>query len=106
MELLMREIDDYYVRENFRRLRDLLVANLVLEGFTHIDQNIEQAVANFKISHGLGLVPLDVIQTHLTGTGTVTWNYDLFDRNYLDLTTTGPIRIRAFVGTFKRSRGG
>jgi hypothetical protein len=57
-------------------------------------------VVNYRYPHKLGFVPEDVIQTSLRGAGAVTWNYDQFNRDYLDVTTTGACVVRAFVGLY------
>lgn len=60
------------------------------------------AQTNAKIPHGLGFKPLDVMQTSLIGAGvTVTFNYDLFDTETIDITVSGACSIRFFIGAYR-----
>jgi hypothetical protein len=77
---------------------------LSLTQFRHFTQTFTQNGANIKIPHGLGFTPKDVLQTSLIGSGTLSWNYSLFDQTNLDVTITGatetdPVIVRAFIGT-------
>jgi hypothetical protein len=101
LKLLLREIADTYVRENFSRILDYARQNRHLDGFKHFEIVAEQAVTNLKIPHNLGFQPKDVLPTWKTGAGDITWNYDQFDRSTLDITTTGPVVVRAFIGAFR-----
>lgn len=83
------------------KLNTYSLANHQLEGFKHFELTFEEAQTNLKLPHGLGFAPKDVIQTSLTGSGTLTWNYSLFDKTDLNLTTTGPCTVRAFIGTYQ-----
>lgn len=102
IKLFLNEVEDQYLLENFIRLEDFINAQTFFKGqFKHFDINIPAAVTNFKFKHNLGFQPRDVIQTLLTGAGLLTWNYDKFDAKFLDITTTGPVTVRAFIGTYR-----
>lgn len=101
--LLVKEMQDAYVRENFLRLQDF-IRKIPLVGFRHIEITFTAAENNKKIAHGLGSKPKDVLQTSITGTGAVTWNYSLFNETYLDISATGPCVVRAFVGTHQEAK--
>lgn len=103
LELLLSNVEDQVVRENLQRIQDYLKLEAKLEGFAHVDISVSGAVTGHKVSHGLGFVPKDVITTYQSGAGALTWNYSQFDKNFLNLTTTGPVRVRAFVGSYKGS---
>ena len=103
MELLIREMTDEYVRENFQRVKAYLQTEKQLAGFKFFEIVIPSSVTNFKFKHNLGFVPKDVLQTSLRGTGTLTWNYDHFTRDFLDITTTGACTVRAFIGTHQEN---
>jgi hypothetical protein len=104
INLLLREITDPYVRENFSRIRDYVRLQHQLEGFKHYEITITGAQTHFKFPHNLGFQPKDVLVTSLTGAGSVSWNYDLFDRTNLNLSTTGSCVIRAFIGTYQEEQ--
>jgi hypothetical protein len=103
VKLDLSNIKDEYVRENFRLLQEYVDENAFLDGFRHMDFLISGAVTNQKIRHGLGFVPKDIIRTQITGPGVLTFNYDLFDDEFLDVSSNGDCRVRALVGTYKGS---
>jgi len=101
--LFFKEINDSYVRENFTRLQDYIRSEELFRGeWKFFEIVVDQAVTNYKYAHNLGFAPKDVIQTSVTGGGAITWNYSLFDKELLDLTTSGALTVRAFIGRFDR----
>lgn len=107
IKLLVKEIEDERSRENFKRLqKELTVDQVILKGqWKFFEIVFDGAVTNFKVKHLLNFVPKDVIQTSLIGAGALTWNYTLFDRVNLDITTTGACTVRAFVGAYLEGAG-
>lgn len=99
--LRLEEIEDPMVRDNFQRLQRSLGEFAILKGkWRFIDLTFTAAVTDYRYPHGLGFIPKDVIQTRLTGAGSLTWNYDDFTRDYIYITTTDACRVRAFVGSY------
>lgn len=101
MRLLIKEITDTYVRENFQKLTNFLSNQKILNGqwaFLTISETV--AVTNKAYQHGLKFTPKDVISTSITGVGALTFNYAQFDEKYIYITTTGAIEARAFVGLY------
>ncbi len=89
------------MRENFTRLQDYIRAEEILRGeWRFFEITVTAAVTNFKYAHNLGFTPKDVIQTSVVGAGAITWNYSLFSKELLDLTTTDALTVRAFIGRF------
>lgn len=100
--LLIHEIEDAYIQENFVRLNSFFIKQPFLKGqFKHFTIDFPATVTNLRFPHKLGFQPKDVIQTFLTGTGSLTWNYNLFDANFLDITTSGPCKVRAIIGAYE-----
>lgn len=100
--LFLEEISDTYIQQNFVRLLAFFTKQRLLGAeFKHFEISFKGAVTNSKFKHNLGFVPRDVIQTSSIGAGVLTWNYDKFDANFLDITTTGAVRVRAFVGSYQ-----
>ena len=93
------------VAELIRRLNLQLVNESQLNGFEFLEFTIDSAVTNKKITHNFGEIPKDVVQTSLTGGGAITYNYDKFSATELDVTTTGPVTVRAYIGTHKEGSG-
>jgi hypothetical protein len=107
IKLLVKEIEDDRSRENFKRIQKEFTENqIILKGqWRFFELIFTGAVTNFKQKHLLTFVPKDIIQTSIIGAGTLTWNYSLFDRENLDITTTGACTVRAFVGRYEEGAG-
>jgi hypothetical protein len=100
LELLQSEIQDQYARENFSRIQALADTNPLVRGqWVMKELTFTGAVTNRKIPHGLSFQPKDVVLTSIRGVGTITLNYDRFDLENLDVTTTGACVVRLLVGT-------
>lgn len=107
VELLLDRVLDPIARENFQKLGVALKQEPVLQtGFVHFDLSFIKAETNFVMSHNLGFFPLDVIQTAVFGSGSVTWNYNAFTLTTISLTVSGtvsvtnPTRVRFFLGRY------
>lgn len=98
--LLINEMKDQYIQENFIRIQDFIkTAELLSSNFFFFSITVPGALTNYRFAHNLGFRPLDIIQTSAIG-GTVTWNYSLFDDEFLDLTTSAALTVRGFAGRF------
>lgn len=109
LNLYIREIEDYFLRENFRKTKDFIGLQPILNGdFKFFEIVITGNKVNFKFAHNLSFVPKDIIQTSVVFSGsggTLTWNYKNFDASFLDLTTNAmssidTCTVRALVGRF------
>lgn len=102
LDFFIRELKDQYLETNFRRLNEYLFNQVILRGeFKFFELTFPAAVTNQRVKHFFNFVPKDIIQTSLTGGSTLTWNYDEFDREFLNVTTSGPATVRAFIGRYK-----
>lgn len=99
-QLNVKEFQDLYLRKNFENLKKYFSTENQLLGFQFFELNFTAASANQKVAHGLGVVPQDIISTRMTGAGILTFNWGLFDDKSLDITVTGPCRVRFFVGSY------
>lgn len=100
--LVVKEITDIYVRNNFFELSKYFENQNQFLNFKFIEFKTDSAVSNLKVPHGLGFLPKDIVRAKVTGTGICTFNHSLFDKQLLDVSTTGPVRVRCFVGTHFR----
>lgn len=99
IDLNLINIEDPKIRAALEVIKGVLnSSDLVGAKLRHVVINVNGAVTGHNVSHNLGYVPTDVIITGLTGSGTVTWNYDKFTKDALNLTTSGPAQIRALIG--------
>jgi hypothetical protein len=105
----LKEILDPYVQESLKKLDKFLRDNLFAQStFKLIKITVSSDNAHYRFKHNLGFKPTDLIPTFTKGTGTVVWNYALFDSEFLDLTFTGtdpkdPLTVRAFAGSFEEN---
>ena len=102
-KLYISQIDDIYVQQNFKAIGEIFSTIPFIKGtWQFCVFTVKTTGSNIKIPHGLGFQPKDILVTSTIG-GTVTYNYSLFDRTYLDVdatVVTSPITVRAFVGTY------
>lgn len=105
LKLLLQEISDSYVRENFKRLQAFFAKRPGVEDFKAIEIMVTEAAPNFKIKHGLGLIPTDVILSRLIAPSgaKLTLNFGAFTKEEISVTTSGPLRARLLVGSFQNT---
>lgn len=98
----VKDITDTTLRKAFEEIVRFTSANSILSGeWKFLEITLDSAVTAYKYPHNLPFAPVDVIQVSITGTGSLTWNYSAFDSTHLNLTTTGPCKVRAFIGYYK-----
>jgi hypothetical protein len=107
LRLLKNEIEDPKVQENFQRLEDFLrdfpLSNGVFKFFV-LALTAASYPATVRVPHTLGFAPKDVLQTSVIGSGSVTWVYSQFTKSELVLSISGPVTVRAFVGSYAEGR--
>jgi hypothetical protein len=102
IELILKDIQDLYVRENFFRLRNFLGDQVLFEGdFRLYDITIPKAEKRFRIKHGMSFIPADIINLAFQGNGNYYFHYQEFDRENMYVTALGPVRIRFLAGKLK-----
>lgn len=101
----IQSIQDEDVRDLMRKL------NAQLESMTFLNFSgrlIEVVSTNgatphsLIYAHGLTFTPKDALTLYVSGSATLTWNYDSFDETNISLTLSGPCTFRALIGRFKR----
>ena len=98
IDLKLTQVNDIYVRTALVTLKDAInLTGLAGSNLRLIEIETRGAVTNASIPHRLGFTPTDVILTRITG-GTVTWNYDKFTKDDLNLTTSGAVKLRCLIG--------
>lgn len=99
---ILNEISDKYVKENFQRIESAnLQSPFTLGDFRILTIDIPGAVSNLRYAHNLGFQPSDVWTTYRSEDEIETWNYTLFNSEFLDISATGAMTLRAVVGRFK-----
>ena len=98
-EIFVNEIQDPVIRKNFQNLLDYFERDGNFNDFKFIEFEAKKAEANIKINHNLGYIPKDIVISSQEGSGSLTFNRDKFDKQFLDVTTTGDVKARLYVGT-------
>ena len=101
--LAVKEISDTYVRKNFENLSDYFASQNQLLNFKFLEIMFTRAETDRRIPHGLPRPPKDLLRTRMTGTGVVTFHRGDFDNQFIYASSTGPARVRLFVGTYFNS---
>lgn len=103
-KLSVQEVQDIYIRNNFKNLQDYFNAQNQLLGFNFFELIFTEATTNYRFKHGLQAIPKDIIMTQVTGLGVFTVNFGLCDNNSADITVNGACRVRFFLGTYWRQQ--
>lgn len=99
-QIIVREIQDLYLRQNFKNLQDYFTVQNQLLDFKFIEVTFTEAQENYKLAHGLNYAPKDIIVTYITGSGLVKFNIGLFDTTSMDITVTEACTVRFYYGTY------
>jgi len=102
LDLILKDVKDPYIQENFFRLRKFIDEQVIFDGdFKLFDISIPQAEPGLAIPHGLTFIPADIIPLGFQGNGNFYFRYQEFDRENMYVTTVGPTRIRFLAGKLK-----
>ncbi len=101
LDLILKDIDDKYVRENFFRIKKSIDKQSILRGeWVFFEIEFDQAVDDFDFPHNLSFLPKDILLTSITNQASVIFNYDAFTKTNLNLTVNDPCVIRFFAGSY------
>jgi hypothetical protein len=102
LDLILKDITDPLIRENFARLQTaLLQARVLGPDFKFMEIDISSDVTAQPIAHGLGYAPTDVLILSSIGDYNFFFDYVKFDKTNLFITTHGPVRLRFLVGRYE-----
>ena len=104
LDLQVDLVQDEASRDNFDVIQQRIEDNALLKFDAKFLIFSVNASGTHLIGHGLTGKPLDLLVTAKTGSGNYTFLFDEFDKTYIKLSTTGPVKIRCFVGTFAEER--
>lgn len=100
LELILKDIDDEYVRENFSRVAHFLQDEALGKvGWKFFSVSLPAGLTRFK--HSLGYVPKDIIVTAISKDAAVIFHYDDFDKTHLQLEASSACVVRFFAGTYE-----
>lgn len=103
---IMKDIEDPYIRENFKRLTVFLQDFPFFRGeWVFIEHEFTAAVTELELPHGLAFKPTDIIVTSVhggtIGVSAVEFHFDDFDETNLNVTATEACTVRFFAGAYK-----
>ena len=102
IDLILKDIADPYVRENFFRLRKFIDSQVIFDGdFKLFDISIPKGETKLGILHGLTFIPADIVTLAFEGDGNFYFHYQDFDRDNIYITTQGAVRVRFLAGKLK-----
>jgi len=106
IELILKDIEDPYVRENFFRLSRFINAQPIFDGeFKLFDVSVSPGQRNSPIQHGLTFIPYDIILLSIEGDANFSFRYQNFDKTNIYITNEDQVRIRFLAGRFKDLAG-
>jgi hypothetical protein len=91
------------LRDHWQVINDLLSENPFLRLFgKRYELVFAAASTNYRLTHGLGFTPTDVIMTYISPDSgvTATFNYDEFSNTEMDITVSGACTIRFIAGRY------
>lgn len=99
IDLILKDINDKYVRENFFRLSNFINQEVFFQGdFFFFEIDIPKADPDYKIRHGLNFVPQDVFFLAVEGDHRFYFKWEDFDKEFIHVYTSGPCVIRFIAG--------
>lgn len=99
-QINLKDIKDPYIKKNFEEIQSSNAVNNQLQGFKFFEKTFEAGEGHFRLAHGLGYIPQDIMVTKICGPGLVQFNRDLFSSTHLDMTVSDACTIRFFVGSY------
>lgn len=102
IDLILKDVQDEYVQENFFRLKSFIDAQVLFEGdFKLFDLVIPGKFSEFRQLHGLTFIPSDIIVLSGFGDMNFYFHHQKFDKQFMYISTNGPVRIRFLAGKLK-----
>lgn len=96
--LFLAEIDNRYIRENFKQLREFVKGNLFTNGESKAFE-WELTSGDNELKHALGFIPTDAIITYSSNdSATVKIKHSLSTKTHLTINTTADTTVRVKVG--------
>jgi len=97
ISLLIKEIADAYIRENFQRIANYLRSENPLDGYRQITLTFAKA-ETISVAHQLSFVPQFVVPLRIEDGATVTFHYERFDSTNVYATASKATKVKALVG--------
>lgn len=102
IELILKDIEDPYVRENFTRLLDYFRKDaLRIAGFKFFEITFPEGGTGIQYAHRLGYLPKDILVTATSDLENVVFKFDDFTKEFFVMDVSGACTVRFFAGTYR-----
>ena len=102
ISLIIREISDTYVQEDFSRIEKALLNDVITNGnWTYVEINIPRGTQLFEFRHNLDFIPKDIIGLSAVGDQNYEFRFDKFNASNIYVDAAGPVYIRCLLGRYK-----
>lgn len=102
IDLILKEIQDVRVRENFARIQRFLEEQVILDANWRLyEVFFDGPETNYAYKHNLTFIPEDVIVLQVVGDRNVEFNHAKFTRDSIDISVKGPCYIKFLAGRFR-----
>ena len=101
IDLILKELTDPHVKENFNRVRRFISGQVILDGnWQFFEVDIAAASPNFAIRHRLSFVPIDIIILGARGDQNYSLDPATFDATNIYVSADGPVVLRFLAGRY------
>lgn len=106
LDLNLEKIQDDAVRDCLQKVQEEVRKNPFANGqFKFFEIKVTGGLIHTRFRHLMGFQPKDVILTYKVGPGVVTFHNELFDKEFIEFSTSGALNMRFFVGTYVEDTG-
>ena len=106
IDLILKDIEDRYVRENFFRLSRFINDQLLLTGdFKLFEISIPAKDLDFEVLHGLTFIPTDIVVLSVEGDHNFYFKYQNFTDSSFFIEASGAVKIKFLGGRLKSNQG-
>ena len=104
LDLILKDIEDPYVRENFFRLARFINEQTILGGNWKLYKiEVPRATVNFEFKHNLRFIPKHILVLSVEGNKKVDFRHDLFTKENIVLTTEGAVCVTILAGRYNET---
>ena len=102
IELILKDIEDQYIRENFTRLLDYFRKDTIrIPGWKFFEITFAEGGSGVQFLHRLGFLPKDILVTSTSDLENVVFRFDEFTKDYFVMDVSGACTVRFFAGTYR-----
>lgn len=101
VDLIIKDIQDQYAKENFNRLVRFVGEQQILDGsWKFFEVDIPSTSSNFVFTHNMGFIPKDIVMLNSIGNQNFRLKYDEFTATNLVIEAGGPVILRFLAGRY------